>query len=281
MNQFDTVLATALATAVPGRTRLTKARLAKTHLIKARLTKTATIAVLALTLGACNALSRLSQVGEPPPLTAIQNPAVLHNNQPIAMPMPPPMVVERKPNSLWRPGSRAFLKDQRASQVGDILTVVIEIADDASISNSTSRSRTAGENSSASSILGYEASLATILPSAFNPTSLIDLDSTSNTNGTGSVNRDETINLRIAALVTQVLPNGNLVIAGRQEIRVNFEVRELQVAGLIRPEDITSTNTINYDQIAEARIVYGGRGQISDLQQPRYGQQIYDIIWPF
>ena len=123
--------------------------------------------------------------------------------------------------------------------------------------------------------------MATIWPSAFNPTSLIDLDSTSNTNGTGSVNRDETINLRIAALVTQVLPNGNLVIAGRQEIRVNFEVRELQVAGLIRPEYITSTNTINYDQIAEARIVYGGRGPISDLQQPRYGQQSYDILWPF
>lgn len=271
MNQLDTALATEPAAAAPGRTRPTKTRL----------TKTATIAVLALTLGACNALTRLSQVGEAPPLTAIQNPAVLHGNQPIAMPMPPPLVVERKPNSLWRPGSRAFLKDQRASQVGDILTVVIEIKDDASISNSTSRSRTAGEDASAASILGYEASLAQILPSAINPTSLIDLDSSSNTQGAGSVKRDESINLRVAVLVTQVLPNGNLVIAGRQEVRVNFEVRELQVAGLIRPEDITSSNTIDYDQIAEARIVYGGRGQISDVQQPRYGQQLYDIIWPF
>ena len=276
MNQLDTALPTGPAAAAPGRTRPTKTRLTKT-----RLTKTATIAVLALTLGACNALTRLSQVGEAPPLTAIQNPAVLHGNQPIAMPMPPPLVVERKPNSLWRPGSRAFLKDQRASDVGDILTVVIEIKDDASISNSTSRSRTAGEDASAASILGYEASLAQFLPSAINPTNLIDLDSSTLTEGAGSVNRGETINLRIAALVTQVLPNGNLVIAGRQEIRVNFEIRELQVAGLIRPEDITSTNTINYDQIAEARIVYGGRGQISDVQQPRYGQQIYDIIWPF
>ena len=276
MNQLDTSHRTGPAAAEPGRTRLTKTRLTKT-----RLTKIATIAVLALTLGACNALTRLSQVGEAPPLTAIQNPAVLHGNQPIAMPMPPPLVVERKPNSLWRPGSRAFLKDQRASEVGDILTVVIEIEDDASISNSTNRSRTAGEDASAASILGYEASLAQILPEAIDPTSLIDLDSSSNTQGAGSVNRDESINLRVAVLVTQVLPNGNLVIAGRQEVRVNFEVRELQVAGLIRPEDITSTNTINYDQIAEARIVYGGRGQITDVQQARYGQQIYDIIWPF
>ena len=276
MNQLDTSHRTGPAAAEPGRTRLTKTRLTKT-----RLTKIATIAVLALTLGACNALTRLSQVGQEPPLTAIQNPAVLHGNRPIVMPMPPPLVVERKPNSLWRPGSRAFLKDQRASEVGDILTVVIEIEDDASISNSTNRSRTAGEDASAASILGYEASLAQIFPSAIDPTSLIDLDSSSNTQGAGSVNRDESINLRVAVLVTQVLPNGNLVIAGRQEVRVNFEVRELQVAGLIRPEDITSTNTINYDQIAEARIVYGGRGQISDVQQPRYGQQIYDIIWPF
>ena len=281
MNRLDTALPTGPAAAAPGRTGLTLTHLTKTRLTKAGLTKIATIAVLALTLGACNALTRLSQVGQEPPLTAIQNPAILHGNQPIAMPMPPPLVVDRKPNSLWRPGSRAFLKDQRASEVGDILTVVIEIEDDASISNSTNRSRTAGENASAASILGYEASLAQILPEAIDPTSLIDLDSSSSTQGAGSVNRDESINLRVAVLVTQVLPNGNLVIAGRQEVRVNFEIRELQVAGLIRPEDITSTNTINYDQIAEARIVYGGRGQITDVQQARYGQQIYDIIWPF
>jgi flagellar L-ring protein precursor FlgH len=242
---------------------------------------TALIAVMVLTLGACNALTRLSEVGQEPPLTSIQNPAALHGNQPIAMPMPPPMVVERKPNSLWRPGSRAFLKDQRAAAVGDILTVVIEIEDDATISNSTNRSRNNAEDASASSILGYEASLGQVLPSAIDPTSLVDLDSTSNSQGAGSINRDESINLRVAALVTQVLPNGNLVIAGQQEVRVNFEVRELQVAGLIRPEDITSGNTISYDQIAEARIAYGGRGHISDVQQPRYGQQIYDIIWPF
>ena len=245
------------------------------------LTKAVTIALIGLALTACNALTRMSEVGEEPPLTQIQNPAVLHGNRPIAMPMPPPVVVERQPNSLWRPGSRAFLKDQRASEVGDIVTVVIEIEDGATISNSTSRSRSAGEDASASSLLGFETRFMKLLPNAVDPTNLIDLDSNSSTLGEGSVDRGEKINLRVAAIITQILPNGNLVLAGRQELRVNFEVRELQVTGLIRPEDITSTNTISYDQIAEARISYGGRGHISDVQQPRYGQQIYDIIWPF
>ena len=243
--------------------------------------KPALAVALALALAGCNALSRLSEVGEEPKLAPIQNPAVLHGNQPVAMPMPPPVAVERQPNSLWRPGSRAFLKDQRASDVGDILTVVINIEDDASIKATTNRSRSAGEDSSMTSLLGYEASLHQILPEAVDNLSLIDLDSDSSSTGSGSSSRDEEINLRIAALVTQVLPNGNLVIAGRQEVRVNYEVRQLQIAGMIRPEDITSTNVISYDQVAEARISYGGRGQVSDLQQPRYGQQIYDVFWPF
>jgi flagellar L-ring protein precursor FlgH len=248
---------------------------------RARLIQATLAAALTLALAGCNALTRLSEVGQEPKLAPIENPAVLHGNQPVAMPMPPPMVVDRQPNSLWRPGSGAFLKDQRASEVGDILTVVIDIEDDASISASTKRSRTAGEDSAMTSLLGYEASLSAILPEAVDNLSLIDLDSNSSSTGVGSVARDEEINLRIAALVTQVLPNGNLVIAGRQEVRVNYEVRQLQIAGIIRPEDITSANVISYDQVAEARISYGGRGQVSDLQQPRYGQQIYDIIWPF
>lgn len=245
------------------------------------LARGAIIALVAVSLGGCNALSRLSDVGDEPELSRIENPAVLHGNEPVTMPMPAPLVVERQPNSLWRPGSRAFLKDQRASAVGDILTVIIDIEDEASISNTTQRSRANGEDAALGGFLGYESSLDAILPEAVNPGNLVDLSSNSNSQGSGSVNRDEDINLRIAALVTQVLPNGNLVIAGSQEVRVNYEVRALQVAGLIRPEDITSINTIRYDQIAEARIVYGGRGQISDVQQPRYGQQIYDIIWPF
>jgi flagellar L-ring protein FlgH len=239
------------------------------------------IALVGVTLSACNMMSRLASVGSEPKLSTIDSPAPLAAPQAVTLPMPAPLPVERQPNSLWRPGSRAFLKDQRASNVGDILTVIIEIQDNAAINNTTTRNRAAAENSAASAFLGYEASLAQILPEAVNPTNLIDLDSTSSTSGGGGVNRNESINLRVAALVTQVLPNGNLVLAGRQEVRVNYEKRELQVAGIIRPEDITSVNTIDYDQIAEARIAYGGQGQISDLQQPRYGQQVFDILWPF
>jgi flagellar L-ring protein FlgH len=248
----------------------------------ARLLRNTTLVLLAgMTLSACNMMSRLANVGSEPQLSTIQSPAPLAAPQAVSLPMPAPLPVDRQPNSLWRPGSRAFLKDQRASNVGDILTVIIEIADNAAISNSTTRSRTAAENSSASAFLGFQNQLSRILPNSVDPTNLVDLDSDSSTAGAGGVNRNETINLRVAALVTQVLPNGNLVLAGRQEVRVNYEKRELQVAGIIRPADITSQNTVDYDQIAEARIAYGGEGQISDLQQPRYGQQVFDILWPF
>ncbi len=238
-------------------------------------------AVMVTALSGCNLFSRLSEVGSEPALTSIRNPATLHGNQPIQMPMPAPVEAVHHPNSLWRPGSRAFFKDQRANQVGDILTVNIEIDDSASLNNSTTRSREAGEGAALSAFLGYESLLSDIFPDAVNPDNLVNLDSDSNSSGTGAVQRQEDIKFELAAIVTQVLPNGNLVIGGRQEVRVNYEVRQIQVAGIVRPEDIRSDNTIPYDKVAEARIAYGGRGQLSDLQQPRYGQQIYDILWPF
>ncbi|MDJ0944135.1 MAG: flagellar basal body L-ring protein FlgH [Kiloniellales bacterium] len=232
-------------------------------------------------LSGCNLFTRLSEVGSEPALTSIRSPSSLHGDQPVRMPMPAPVEAVHHPNSLWRPGSRAFFKDQRANQVGDILTVNIEIDDSASLNNSTTRSREAGEGAALSAFLGYETLLSDIFPDAVDPDNLVNLDSDSNSSGSGAVQRQEDIEFDLAAIVTQVLPNGNLVIGGRQEVRVNYEVRQIQMAGIVRPEDIRSDNTIPFDKIAEARIAYGGRGQLSDLQQPRYGQQIFDILWPF
>lgn len=246
-----------------------------------RSARAALILTLAASLAGCNALTRLSQVGSEPPLTQIENPVQQANYRPVSMPMPAPKPIERNSNSLWRTGARAFFKDQRASEVGDILTVLIDIEDSAAISNSSSRERTATEDASLNAILGYETSLNRILPETINAGNLADADSASTSSGTGTIQRDESIQVEIAAIVTQVLPNGNYVIHGRQEFRVNFEARELQIAGVIRPEDITSGNTVSYERIAEARISYGGRGQITDVQQPRYGQQVFDILFPF
>lgn len=235
----------------------------------------------ALAAGGCNVLERMSQVGDEPKLTTIQNPTTVPNYQPVTMPMPAPIVLERQPSSLWRPGARAFLKDQRASNVGDVVTVVIDADDSAKLKNSSDRSRTASESAQASHVLGYEAKLGKFFPDSIDPSNLIDGSSDGSYDGKGNINRGEQVAMRIAATITQILPNGNLVLAGRQEMRVNYEVRDLQVAGVIRPSDITSLNTIRWDQIAEARIAYGGRGQVSDVQQPRYGQQIFDILFPF
>jgi flagellar L-ring protein precursor FlgH len=242
----------------------------------------ATALAMAAALAACGAGERLANVGKTPQLTSIENPTLLPSYQPVSMPMPAPELGEQQPASLWRQGSRAFFKDQRASRVGDILTVLISIDDQAEIDNTTSRSRDSSEGLGLDHFFGLEAEpLGEILPDAYDPSDLVTADSTSDTSGTGAITRSEVIELRIAALITQVLPNGNMVLQGRQEVRVNNEVRELQVAGIIRPEDITAINTVAYDKIAEARIAYGGRGHITDVQQPRYGQQVYDIIAPF
>src|SRR5262249_36398652 len=193
--------------------------------------------------------------------------------KPVHMPMPMPEYATYNPNSLWRNGSRAFFKDQRAHQVGDILTVTVNITDKAVVANETQRSRQNKEDSGIDNFFGK--GKVPIMNAAV-PTRIFTADSTSSSDGKGSVNRNETLTTNVAGVVMQVLPNGNLVIEGKQEIRVNFEIRELIVAGIVRPEDIQSDNTIDSSKIAEARIAYGGRGQITDVQQPRYGQQVLD-----
>jgi flagellar L-ring protein precursor FlgH len=184
-------------------------------------------------------------------------------------------------NSLWRVGARTFFNDQRANKVGDILTVTIDIDDSAKTTNTSSSSRTSAMKSGFPHLLGLESSLGKILPGGFDPANALETNATTSNAGAGAVNRAEKISLTIAAVVSGVLPNGNLVIQGTQEVRTNAEVRQLTVAGIVRPEDISSSNTIKHTQIAEARISYGGRGDISRVQKTPAGQSLVERFQPF
>src|SRR5271154_1812266 len=242
-----------------------------------RIALTGTVLTVVSVAGGCSGIDRLSQIGEQPKLSAIENPTTQPGYKPVQMPMPKPETVSYNPNSLWRNGSRSFFKDQRAHQIGDLLTVTVNITDQANFANETQRSRTNTEDSGITNFLG--ANLLTGKTAL--PGRLLTADSTSSYDGKGTVQRQESLTTNIAAVVTQLLPNGNLVVEGKQEIRVNFEMRELIGAGIVRPEDIQSDNTIDSSKIAQARISYGGRGQIMDIQQPRYGQQVTDVLLPF
>jgi flagellar L-ring protein FlgH len=227
--------------------------------------------------GGCSSIDRLSQIGEQPKLSEIENSTTKPGYKPVQMPMPKPEAVSYNANSLWRNGSRSFFKDQRAHQIGDLLTVTVNITDQANFANETQRSRKVTEDSGITAFLGSNLLTGTnILPGR-----LLTADANSSSDGKGTIQRQETLQTNIAAVVTQLLPNGNLVVEGKQEIRVNFEKRELIVAGIVRPEDIQSDNTIDSSKIAQARIAYGGHGEISDLQQPRYGSQVMDVLLPF
>jgi flagellar L-ring protein precursor FlgH len=237
------------------------------------------IAGMAALLSGCAAFDRVATLGQQPPLSPIENPTTVAGYRPVQMPMPMPIPASYNPNSLWRNGSRAFFKDQRAHQIGDILTVKVKFNDKATVENETQRTRKGSEDVEVGAFFGNKK--MPVFNKVVVPGAMINTGSTASSDGKGTIDRKDEISTNIAGVVTQLLPNGNMVIEGRQEIRVNFEVRELIVAGVVRPEDIESDNTIDSTKIAQARIAYGGRGQITDLQQPRYGQQVLDIILPF
>jgi len=246
-----------------------------------RICATTTI-IACLSIAGCTTVDRLNAVGQAPAMTPITDPRDRDGDRTVSMPMPRQETQARQANSLWAAGARSFFKDQRASKIGDIVTVMIDISDKAELSNQTTRTRTSEEAANITNLLGLENTIAQkLLPEGFSPEAALDLGADSTASGQGSVNRKEKVELTVAAVVTQILPNGNLVIQGHQEVRINFELRELSVSGIVRPEDISFMNEIKHSQIAEARISYGGRGQLSDVQQPRYGQQIVDILFPF
>ena len=240
------------------------------------------ILVVAGIMSGCNIVSRLSEVGDGPRLTNIQNPVAKPDYKPVSLPMPTPHVAEANPNSLWRAGARAFFKDHRAKEVGDIITVSMSLSDSAKFSNKTERARKDSEDHDLNDLLGFEDELTKFLPQGIDaPGQIANFATEHSTSGDGKVDRSEVLSVTFAAVVTQILPNGSLVLMGRQEIRVNSELRELVVSGVVRPSDIESNNTISHEKIAELRVAYGGRGTLSELQQPRWGMQIWDILFPF
>ena len=233
------------------------------------------------TLTACNTLTRLSEIGQGPKNSEIINPTKRPNYRPVSMPMPNPKQINYKSNSLWRPGARAFFRDQRASEVGDILTINLSISDSADLNNKTTRARNDKEDSDLTKLIGLENELTKMLPQAITPTSTVSIGTAHSTEGNGNIGRKEAIEVTLAGIITQILPNGNMVIFARQELMVNYEMREVMVTGVVRPEDIDYTNKIEHDKIAEMRVAYGGRGTLSELQQPRIGTQVIDILFPF
>ena len=223
----------------------------------------------------------LAGVGQPPAFTALEPNREHHALYNI----PLPEVTERRrvvdTASLWSAGQQSLLGDRRASGPGDILTVVIEINDSAEFSNSSQRGRSGATSMAMPQFLGLSQALDNALPDGATMADAVDLSSGSTFQGSGTVSRNERLTLRVATTIIERLPNGVLRIEGSQEVRVNSELRELIVTGYIRAEDISRRNEIAYDRIAGARISYGGRGMVSQFQQPRYGQQIADILLPF
>ncbi len=229
-----------------------------------------------LLLSGCAA--RFDEIGRAPAMSPVGQGMRVQTASIIA----PPRAKVRPANySLWPEGKESMFHDQRARAPGDVITVLIQINDQATLDNFTRRSRKAGVKGGLSADFNLESKMTdTPVSKSFTTKGSLGADTNSTFNGKGSIGRAEKINLAIAAVITRVLPNGNFVISGSQEVRVNNEMRVLRVAGIVRPEDISQNNSVRYDRIAEARISYGGRGRISEVQQPGWGQQILDLINP-
>jgi len=238
-----------------------------------RILKLSTLFLAGAALSACSAVDRLENIGQAPKMAAVGNPA----GQQIVAAIPRPAPITHDNNSLWQPGSQSFFHDPRAMHVGDVITVNVSVADNAKWSNTTTRGRTNSENANLTNLFGLEK----VLPPAIDPAAVVKMGSDNSNVGKGTIERSEDLSMTLAALVAQVLPNGNLVIDGHQQVRVNNELRDMRLSGIVRREDITQNNTVNLSQIAEARVIYGGVGTMSDVQQPRYGSQLFDIIMPW
>lgn len=230
---------------------------------------------------AVSGCSRLGEVGKAPAFSPIEGSYAYHALYAAPLPDYADPNAPADAASLWTAQTDSILGDRRAARRGDILTVVIEIDDRAEISNATDRNRKGSQTMGIPQLFGIPQRIDRNLPDGASSAEAVDTSSASTFSGDGSVSRKEKLTLRVAATVVEELPNGVLRIEGQQEVRVNFELRELIVTGFVRPTDISRQNEVTYDRIAGARIAYGGRGQITDVQQPRWGQQVADTVLPF
>jgi flagellar L-ring protein precursor FlgH len=256
--------------------------------------KILTLTLLGLLLSGCRStFERLSYLDEPPPLSRIKDPTTIPGYEPVSMPMPEPIMTQAdSKNSLWQTGSKAFFKDQRAGKVGDILTVNVDVKNEQSFELSPDIDRASKVNSNLTNLLGWQRRLPvetkmdilnnkvnnenkTLLPN------LANLENKSTLKTTGKYNVKDNMKFTIASHVTQILPNGTMVIEGRQELGLSNEVREIHITGIIRREDLDSTNSIALPKIAQLRISYRGRGELTDMANAPIGHQIVNKVLPF
>lgn len=227
-------------------------------------------------------VEKLSNVGEPSELSQIQNPELVQDYRPVTMPMPAAERQQTNMSSLWQNGSRAFFKDQRASRVGDVLTVKIDLKDSAEIDKDFDAKRTTKNSLSVANFYGYEKYLPDIFPSTVDKNHLTNVNTSGDVESTGNQKkREDSLKIELAATIIQQLPNGNLVIQGRQDVRIGGELKTVDLKGIIRHEDILSDNSITYDKVAEARISSVGKGEMSDVARVPWGQEALDKILPF
>jgi flagellar L-ring protein precursor FlgH len=230
--------------------------------------------LLPLCLGGCYTMTRLTEVGDKPPLTPTQDPTAFSGYQQVRMPMPPPRKAQYANNSLWREGATSFFRDQRASRVGDSLVVLISKTNVLNMRDTTETDRQTSMNANVGNFFNLR-------QKGIGKGNFLSLGAQPQLITKNRLKKTDTLSFRLTATITQVLPNGNLVIMGRQEFRVDFETREVVVSGVVRPEDISLDNTVDFDKLAEARVSYGGRGQLSDNNRAPYGQDLMTNIMPF
>lgn len=253
---------------------------------------TRALILVPLLLTGCNLAERLSRVGEAPTVSQIQDPTLIEGYHPLSMPMPDPLsldncATETSPNSLWQSGSKAFFKDQRARKVGDILTVAIDLNQEQKIEMTPSLAQNSTLSAGVSNIYGLRNRSFGVAPISLQTgavnglTNLLNAQSNPTLSGSGSYTVKDKLKFNMAAMVIQVLPNGSMVIEGRQELGLVNEIREINLKGVIRREDISASNTITTPKIAQLRIAYRGRGDLTDNMSAPLGHQVVNKLSPF